>query len=188
MFNFAADMGGMGYIQSNHAYILYNNTMITFNMVESARRNGVLRSVCVKDFSVSVRNVLTRYPSWQVLIYFVSLCVSRAQARGGGQPWPAVRSWSSHRRWTVPYGLVCPWLMSGGRRREEEAWPAQPQDAYGLEKLYGEVLCKHYMEDYGMEMRVARLHNIYGPKGAWKGGRYKLDDARFACSAIVPCG
>ncbi len=41
-----------------------------------------------------------------------------------------------------------------------------------MEKLYGEVLCKHYMEDYHMEMRVARLHNIYGPKGAWKGGRY----------------
>ena len=40
-----------------------------------------------------------------------------------------------------------------------------------MEKLYGEVLCKHYMEDYHMEMRVARLHNIYGPKGAWKGGR-----------------
>jgi nucleoside-diphosphate-sugar epimerase len=41
-----------------------------------------------------------------------------------------------------------------------------------MEKLNGEVLCKHYMEDYHMEMRVARLHNIYGPKGAWKGGRY----------------
>jgi GDP-D-mannose 3',5'-epimerase len=56
--------------------------------------------------------------------------------------------------------------------REGDAWPARPQDAYGMEKLYGEVLCKHYMEDYHMEMRVARLHNIYGPKGAWKGGRY----------------
>jgi GDP-D-mannose 3', 5'-epimerase len=61
--------------------------------------------------------------------------------------------------------------------REEEAYPAQPQDAYGWEKLTAERLCTHYREDYGLETRVARFHNIFGPEGAWDGGREKAPAA-----------
>ena len=61
--------------------------------------------------------------------------------------------------------------------REEEAYPAQPQDAYGWEKLTGERLCAHYREDFGLETRVVRLHNVFGPMGAWDGGREKAPAA-----------
>ena len=53
----------------------------------------------------------------------------------------------------------------------------QPQDAYGLEKLASEELCKHYGSDFGIEVRIARFHNIYGPYGTWKGGREKAPAA-----------
>ena len=61
--------------------------------------------------------------------------------------------------------------------REEDAYPAQPQDAYGWEKLITERLCTHYREDYGLETRIARFHNIYGPLGTWRGGREKAPAA-----------
>ncbi|MEJ7810634.1 MAG: NAD-dependent epimerase/dehydratase family protein [Gemmatimonadaceae bacterium] len=61
--------------------------------------------------------------------------------------------------------------------REEEAYPAQPQDAYGWEKLTTERLCTHYREDFGLETRIARFHNIYGPLGTWSGGREKAPAA-----------
>jgi GDP-D-mannose 3',5'-epimerase len=61
--------------------------------------------------------------------------------------------------------------------KEEDAWPAQPQDAYGLEKLYTEELCKYYANDYGLDIRIARFHNVYGPFGTWKGGREKAPAA-----------
>ena len=61
--------------------------------------------------------------------------------------------------------------------REEEAYPAQPQDAYGWEKLISERLCLHYREDYGIQTRVARFHNIFGPLGTWEGGREKAPAA-----------
>ncbi len=61
--------------------------------------------------------------------------------------------------------------------KEEEAYPAQPQDAYGWEKLITERLCQHYREEYGMETRIARFHNIYGPFGTWEGGREKVPAA-----------
>ena len=57
--------------------------------------------------------------------------------------------------------------------KEEDAYPAQPQDAYGWEKLVTERLCQHYWQDYGLETRVVRFHNIYGPLGTWDGGREK---------------
>ena len=56
---------------------------------------------------------------------------------------------------------------------EEDAYPAAPQDAYGWEKLITERLCTHYGEDYGMDMRIVRFHNIFGPHGTWEGGREK---------------
>ena len=61
--------------------------------------------------------------------------------------------------------------------REEEAYPAQPQDAYGWEKLFTERLCTHYREDYGLETRIVRFHNIFGPLGSWTGGREKAPAA-----------
>lgn len=61
--------------------------------------------------------------------------------------------------------------------REEDAYPAQPQDAYGWEKLITERLCQHYSEDYGLETRIVRFHNIFGPYGTWQGGREKAPAA-----------
>jgi len=135
VFNLAADMGGMGFIQSNHSLILFNNTMISFNMVEAARRNNVRR-----------------------FFYSSSACI-----------------YPEHKQLDPENpGL-----------KESDAWPAYPQDAYGLEKLVSEELCKYYGKDFtDMEFRIARFHNIYGPHGTWKGGREKAP-AAFCRKAIV---
>jgi GDP-D-mannose 3',5'-epimerase len=61
--------------------------------------------------------------------------------------------------------------------REDEAYPAAPQDAYGWEKLITERLCAHYREDYRLETRIVRFHNIFGPLGTWEGGREKVPAA-----------
>jgi nucleoside-diphosphate-sugar epimerase len=61
--------------------------------------------------------------------------------------------------------------------REEDAYPAMPEDGYGWEKLFSERMCRHFYEDYGLETRVARYHNIYGPNGTWDGGREKAPAA-----------
>jgi len=61
--------------------------------------------------------------------------------------------------------------------KESDAYPAQPQDAYGWEKLVTERLCTHYREDYGIETRIVRFHNIFGPLGSWDGGREKAPAA-----------
>jgi len=134
VFNLAADMGGMGFIQSNNASILYNNVMISFNMAEAARRQGVKR-----------------------FFYTSSACV-----------------YPEHKQLDPENpGL-----------REEDAWPAHPQDAYGLEKLVTEELCLHYGKEYDMEFRITRFHNIYGPNGTWRGGREK-SPAAFCRKALV---
>lgn len=61
--------------------------------------------------------------------------------------------------------------------KEEDAYPAQPQDAYGWEKLVTEILAQHYTRDYGFETRVVRFHNIFGEYGCWDGGREKVPAA-----------
>ena len=61
--------------------------------------------------------------------------------------------------------------------REDDAYPAAPQDAYGWEKLITEKLCEYYASDYGMETRIVRFHNIYGPNGTYDGGREKAPAA-----------
>ncbi len=61
--------------------------------------------------------------------------------------------------------------------KEEDAWPAEPEEGYGLEKLFMEKLCQYYYEDYGMETRVVRFHNVYGPLGTYEGGREKAPAA-----------
>jgi GDP-D-mannose 3', 5'-epimerase len=67
--------------------------------------------------------------------------------------------------------------------KEDDAWPANPQDAYGLEKLVTEELCKYYGKEFAIEFRIGRFHNIFGPHGTWKGGREKAP-AAFLRKAI----
>jgi len=69
--------------------------------------------------------------------------------------------------------------------KEEDAYPAQPQDAYGWEKLIAERLCIHYSEEYAMETRIVRFHNIFGPLGTWTGGREKAPAALCRKIAIA---
>ncbi len=123
----AADMGGMGFISANHAQILYNNAMISFQTLEAAHENKVKR-----------------------YFYTSSACV-----------YPEYKQTDAN---VVPL-------------KEEDAYPAEPQDAYGWEKLVTERLCTHYREDYGLETRIVRFHNIFGPLGTWDGGREKAPAA-----------
>ena len=67
--------------------------------------------------------------------------------------------------------------------KEEDAYPADPEDGYGWEKLFSERMCRHFMEDYGIQVRVARYHNIYGPFGTYDGGREKAPAA--LCRKII---
>ena len=66
---------------------------------------------------------------------------------------------------------------------EEDAYPAMPEDGYGWEKLFSERMCRHFCEDFGLETRVARFHNIYGPHGAYDGGREKAPAA--ICRKVI---
>jgi nucleoside-diphosphate-sugar epimerase len=61
--------------------------------------------------------------------------------------------------------------------KEEDAYPALPEDGYGWEKLFTERMCRHFREDFGLQTRVARFHNVYGPHGTWDGGREKAPAA-----------
>lgn len=134
VFNLAADMGGMGFIQSNNSVLMYNNTMISFNVLEAARRQKVKR-----------------------IFYSSSACV-----------YPEHNQLDPNNP-----GL-----------KEDTAWPARPQDGYGLEKLYAEEMYISYGQELGIETRVARFHNIYGPRGTWCGGREKAP-AAFCRKAAV---
>jgi GDP-D-mannose 3', 5'-epimerase len=69
--------------------------------------------------------------------------------------------------------------------REEDAYPAQPQDAYGWEKLITERLCSYYREEFGLDTRIVRFHNIFGPLGTWRGGREKAPAALCRKVAIA---
>ncbi len=69
--------------------------------------------------------------------------------------------------------------------KEDDAYPAQPQEAYGWEKLITEQLCRHYREEYGLETRIVRFHNIFGPLGSWEGGREKAPAALCRKIAIA---
>lgn len=134
VYNLAADMGGMGFIVSNESVLSFNNTAISMNMLEAARRNKV------KDF-----------------FYSSSACVyNEAKQEDPANP-----------------GLV-----------ESDAWPARPQDMYGLEKLYAEEMALAYGRDFDINIRLARFHNIYGPYGTWQGGREKAP-AAFCRKAIT---
>ena len=133
VFNLAADMGGMGFIQSCHSVIGFNNTMISLNMIEAARKAGVKRFFYSSSACAYPENLQTETD-------IVAL-------------------------------------------KEDDAWPAQPQDVYGLEKLYAEEICMSYDRDFDIACRIARFHNVYGPHGTWCGGREKAP-AAFCRKAI----
>ena len=67
--------------------------------------------------------------------------------------------------------------------KEDDAYPANPEDGYGWEKLFSERMCRHFLEDYGLDVKVARYHNIYGPNGTYDGGREKAPAA--LCRKII---
>jgi nucleoside-diphosphate-sugar epimerase len=67
--------------------------------------------------------------------------------------------------------------------KEEDAYPAMPEDGYGWEKLFSERMCRHFSEDFGLITRVARYHNVYGPLGTWTGGREKAPAA--ICRKVI---
>lgn len=128
VFNMAADMGGMGFIQSNHSVITFNNTLLSLNCVEACRFNSVKR-----------------------YFYASSACA-------------------------YPEHIQTSTDLSHGLK-ESDAWPARPQDMYGLEKLYGEETAKAFASDFDLVARIGRFHNIYGGHATWKGGREKAPAA-----------
>lgn len=67
--------------------------------------------------------------------------------------------------------------------KEEDAYPAMPEDGYGWEKLFSERMCRHFHEDYGVDVRIVRFHNVYGPYGTWDGGREKAPAAM--CRKVI---
>ena len=71
---------------------------------------------------------------------------------------------------------------------EDEAWPADPEEGQGLQKLYTEKLCQYYTEDFGLQTRVARIHNVYGPLGSYEGGREKAPAAICRKVAVAENG
>ncbi|NDP42798.1 MAG: NAD-dependent epimerase/dehydratase family protein [Aromatoleum sp.] len=126
VYNFAADMGGMGFIETHKAACMLS-VLINTHLLLAARDAGV-----------------DRY------FFSSSACVYAA----GKQRQPQVTALA-----------------------EDDAYPADPEDGYGWEKLFSERMCRHFREDYGLATRVARYHNVYGPLGAWDGGREKAPAA-----------
>ncbi|MFO7280016.1 MAG: NAD-dependent epimerase/dehydratase family protein [Thermoanaerobacterales bacterium] len=126
VFNLAADMGGIGFIEGNKAACMLS-VLINTHLLMAARDEGVER-----------------------YFYASSACVYAADK----QDRPDVD------------GLA-----------EEDAYPAMPEDGYGWEKLFSERMCRHFAEDFGIATRVARYHNVYGPHGAYDGGREKAPAA-----------
>ena len=137
VYNLAADMGGMGFIEANKAKCILS-VLINTQLLEAGRIQGVKRH-----------------------FFASSACVYRKAAQD--QPdMPALK--------------------------ESEAIPAEPEAGYGWEKLFSEFACRHYMEDHGLETRVARLHNVYGPHGSWTGGREKAPAAICRKVAVAKLG
>ncbi|RIK37864.1 MAG: NAD-dependent dehydratase [Chloroflexi bacterium] len=126
VYNFAADMGGMGFIEQHKALCMLSVLMNT-HLLLAARDLGVQR------------------------FFFASSACVYPQARQDRVDQPALR--------------------------ESDAYPADPEDGYGWEKLFSERMCRHFQEDFGLECRVARYHNIYGPLGTYAGGREKAPAA-----------
>jgi len=123
VYNLAANMGGIGFITTVGAEVMYDNVLINANVLQA-----------------SVENKIKRF------FFSSSACV-----------YPTYRQ-------KDPNVIAL---------REEDAYPADPDNFYGWEKLYTEKMCEAYKKDYGLCIRIARYHNIYGPEGTYKGGREK---------------
>jgi len=132
VFNLAADMGGMGFIETHKADCMVS-VLINTNMLLASRDQAV-----------------------EQYMFGSSACVYNAEK----QTFPNVTA-----------------------LREEEAYPALPEDGYGWEKLFSERMCRHFMEDYGISVRVPRFHNVYGPYGTYDGGREKAPAA--ICRKVI---
>jgi GDP-D-mannose 3', 5'-epimerase len=132
VFNLAADMGGMGFIELNKALCMLS-VLTSTHMLVAARDAGAKR-----------------------LFYSSSACVYN----GSKQTDPKNT------------GLA-----------EDDAYPAMPEDGYGWEKLFSERMARHFMEDFKLETRVARYHNVYGPWGTYDGGREKAPAA--ICRKVI---
>jgi len=132
VYQLAADMGGMGFIETHKADCMLS-VLINTHMLLAARDAGAAR-----------------------FFFASSACVYNAA------------------RQTDPDVTAL---------READAYPADPEDGYGWEKLFSERMCRHFSEDFGLETRIARYHNVYGPLGTWMGGREKVPAA--ICRKVI---
>jgi GDP-D-mannose 3',5'-epimerase len=132
VFNLAADMGGMGFIESHKAACMLS-VLISTHLLMAAHDLGVRR-----------------------YFYSSSACVYAADKQTDSNVTAL---------------------------KESDAYPAMAEDGYGWEKLFSERLCRHFLEDYGLETRVARYHNVYGPHGTYDGGREKAPAA--ICRKVI---
>jgi GDP-D-mannose 3',5'-epimerase len=126
VFNLAADMGGMGFIELNKAMCMLS-VLINTHLLEAGRQAGVKR-----------------------FFFASSACVYNAEKQSTTDVLPL---------------------------REEDAYPAMPEDGYGWEKLFSERMVRHFEEDFDVLGRIGRYHNVYGPHGTWEGGREKAPAA-----------
>jgi nucleoside-diphosphate-sugar epimerase len=126
VYNLAADMGGMGFIENNKALCMLS-VLINTHLLMAAREQEV-----------------------ENYFYASSACVYAEDKQKCAQVIPL---------------------------KEEDAYPAMPEDGYGWEKLFSERMCRHFREDFGIATRAARYHNVYGPHGTWDGGREKAPAA-----------
>ncbi len=132
VYNLAADMGGMGFIENNKALCMLS-VLINTHLLEAAKDEGVGR-----------------------FFYASSACVYNASKQDE---------------------------VDNPGLAEADAYPAMPEDGYGWEKLFSERMCRHFREDFGIEARVARFHNVYGPHGTFEGGREKAPAA--ICRKVI---
>jgi len=132
VYNLAADMGGMGFIENNRALCMLS-VLTSTHVLVAAQEQGVER-----------------------LFYSSSACVYAADKQTS----------------TDITAL-----------RESDAYPAEPEDGYGWEKLFSERMARHFREDFGLKTRVARYHNVYGPHGTYDGGREKAPAAM--CRKVI---
>ena len=132
IFQLAADMGGMGFIERHKAECMLS-VLINTHMLLAARDCGAKR-----------------------FFYSSSACVYNAEKQKDPNITPL---------------------------KEEDAYPALPEDGYGWEKLFSERMCRHFEEDFGVQCRIARYHNVYGPLGTWSGGREKAPAA--ICRKVI---
>jgi GDP-D-mannose 3', 5'-epimerase len=132
VYNLAADMGGMGFIENNRALCMLT-VLINTHLLMAARDAGVER-----------------------YFYASSACVYNADKQRDANVTAL---------------------------KEEDAYPAMPEDGYGWEKLFSERMCRHFREDFGVQARVARYHNVYGPFGTYDGGREKAPAA--ICRKVI---